>query len=353
MRGDGERRPWRFPAARSRSRHAQVRPARHYSRRHAISGHALRRRALVGPGMVDYEQDARSLARGRLALLPAACRQPDVPPGPIGQHRGPGQRPGAEFEPRHLLPQRRADGRGRRRQPHGNLPDRCPTGQPGAARPLALFPRFCGPQAGRVRHALQQPLLDELRAVDRGFLVVAGPPVGDRRANRRPSSLVGNSWEARVACLAAVADAAPGKLPPQATRPGLEKAASDGTPATAGLSSRGPLVTAFGPNPYGEGTLVRFWEQAGEGGDFTFICPAGWMSPRPALRFAGPADRRADRGLSPGRVPRDDPAHGPGEFHPLAADATITARAGASYTSPKRQRGQFVGVPSLALRASP
>jgi hypothetical protein len=88
-------------------------------------------------------------------------------------------------------------------------------------------------------------------------------------------SLVGNSWEARVACLAAVADAAPGKLPPQATGLALEKAASDGTPGTAGPSNRGLLVTAFGPNPYGAGTLVRFWEQAGGGGDFDVHLPPG------------------------------------------------------------------------------
>jgi hypothetical protein len=36
-----------------------------------------------------------------------------------------------------------------------------------------------------------------------------------------------------------------------------------------------PLVTAFGPNPYGEGTLLRFWEQAGDGGVFTIHLPRG------------------------------------------------------------------------------
>jgi hypothetical protein len=35
------------------------------------------------------------------------------------------------------------------------------------------------------------------------------------------------------------------------------------------------LVTAFGPNPYGEGTLLRFWEQAGDGGDFAVHLPPG------------------------------------------------------------------------------
>ncbi len=101
--------------------------------------------------------------------------------------------------------------------------------------------------------------------------------------NRREStasSLIGNSWEARVACLAAVADNSPGKLPPQATGLAIEKLASRGAPDTAkrpvaGLSSRGPLVTAFGPNPYGAGTLLRLWEQAGEGGALAVHLPRG------------------------------------------------------------------------------
>jgi hypothetical protein len=32
------------------------------------------------------------------------------------------------------------------------------------------------------------------------------------------------------------------------------------------LSRKGVLVTAFGPNPDGEGTLLRLWEQAGQDG---------------------------------------------------------------------------------------
>ena len=96
----------------------------------------------------------------------------------------------------------------------------------------------------------------------------------DRREST-PSSLIGNSWEARVACLAAVADAAPGKLPPQATGLAVEKLAVAGASSRGGPSSRGPLVTAFGPNPYGEGTLLRFWEQAGDGGAFAVHLPRG------------------------------------------------------------------------------
>ena len=48
-------------------------------------------------------------------------------------------------------------------------------------------------------------------------------------------------------------------------------------PVQAGieLSRKGVLVTAFGPNPDGEGDLLRLWEQSGEAG----VC---------AVRLPGP-----------------------------------------------------------------
>jgi hypothetical protein len=39
------------------------------------------------------------------------------------------------------------------------------------------------------------------------------------------------------------------------------------------LSSRGVRVTAFGPNPDGDGTLLRLWELAGSGGDCVVTLP--------------------------------------------------------------------------------
>ena len=62
----------------------------------------------------------------------------------------------------------------------------------------------------------------------------------------------------------------------------------------AGPSSRGPLVTAFGPNPYGEGTLLRFWEQAGDGGVFTVRLPRGMK-----VATAQPCDLRGQPTGSP------------------------------------------------------
>ena len=40
-----------------------------------------------------------------------------------------------------------------------------------------------------------------------------------------------------------------------------------------GLSRKGVTVTAFGPNPDGNGTLLRLWEQAGVSGDCTVTLP--------------------------------------------------------------------------------
>ena len=51
----------------------------------------------------------------------------------------------------------------------------------------------------------------------------------------------------------------------------------------AGLSVSRPgvLVTAFGANPDGEGTLLRVWEQAGVSGELTVELP-GRMNPATA-----------------------------------------------------------------------
>ncbi len=74
-------------------------------------------------------------------------------------------------------------------------------------------------------------------------------------------NLITPSWEARMPLVAAFADGPGGKLPPTAT--GLS------------LSRRGVLLTAFGDNPDGDGTLLRVWEQAGTSGELTVTLPAG------------------------------------------------------------------------------
>ena len=142
-----------------------------------------------------------------------------------------------------------------------------------------------------------------------------------------PSSLIGNSWEARVACLAAVADDAAGKLPPQAAGLVVEKLASPGpgpvrrvaglsgvpgTPGVPGIRENlvlrvpgtpgpGPLVTAFGPNPYGEGTLLHCGNRRAMAAFLRFICPAECAS-RLRSRAICAASRAGRRSRFPPRV---------------------------------------------------
>jgi hypothetical protein len=80
-------------------------------------------------------------------------------------------------------------------------------------------------------------------------------------SNDNEKNLISPSWEARIPLRGAFADGPGGKLPPTAT--GLA------------LSRRGVLLTAFGDNPDGEGTILRVWEQAGTAGELTVMLPAG------------------------------------------------------------------------------
>ena len=74
-------------------------------------------------------------------------------------------------------------------------------------------------------------------------------------------SLITPALEARYPLQAARADGPGGKLP--ATQQGLE------------LSRKGVLVTAFGRNPDGPGTVLRLWEYAGNSGACQVRLPAG------------------------------------------------------------------------------
>jgi hypothetical protein len=70
--------------------------------------------------------------------------------------------------------------------------------------------------------------------------------------NRFTNTIV-NPREARQPAVAAFAARPKGRLPAGAA--GLEP------------SMPGVLMTAFGANPHGSGTLLRLWEQAGGGGE--------------------------------------------------------------------------------------
>jgi len=75
------------------------------------------------------------------------------------------------------------------------------------------------------------------------------------------ASLVTPSLEMRHPVRTASADAPAGKLPSRQS--GLH------------VSRPGVLVTAFGSNPDGEGTLLRLWEQAGVSGELSVRLPGG------------------------------------------------------------------------------
>ena len=75
------------------------------------------------------------------------------------------------------------------------------------------------------------------------------------------TSLVTPGFNAKHPLVAAETDAPAGPLP--LSQSGLS------------LSRAGVLVTAFGPNPDGGGTVLRVWEQAGRAGELTVTLPAG------------------------------------------------------------------------------
>jgi len=69
------------------------------------------------------------------------------------------------------------------------------------------------------------------------------------------ANLVKNGWETRLPLLTGIADAPAAKLP--ANKSGIA------------VSGTGVLITAYGQNPDGDGTILRLWEQAGVSGNCT------------------------------------------------------------------------------------
>jgi len=74
-------------------------------------------------------------------------------------------------------------------------------------------------------------------------------------------SLITPALEHRNPSLATVGTGKGGSLPP--TQPGIQ------------LSNKGLQITAFGPNPDGEGTVLRIWEKAGKTGQTKITLPSG------------------------------------------------------------------------------
>jgi len=89
-------------------------------------------------------------------------------------------------------------------------------------------------------------------------------------------SLIVPSWEARLPLHAATVDGNEGNLPQKQT--GLS------------VSLPGVLITAFGQNPDGEGTLLRLWEQSGQSGECTVNLPIGMK-----IRTIQPVNLRGEK----------------------------------------------------------
>lgn len=97
------------------------------------------------------------------------------------------------------------------------------------------------------------------------------------------SSLIMPSLEMRYPVRCATADGPPGMLPESLT--GLT------------VSQPGTLVTAFGRNPDGTGTILRLWELAGFAGELTITFPANSK-----FTTAQPVNLRSEKTGDPVRV---------------------------------------------------
>jgi hypothetical protein len=82
----------------------------------------------------------------------------------------------------------------------------------------------------------------------------------DKQTPTAPN-LIQNSWEARVPLLTGTAEGTAGNAPAKNT--GIS------------ISGKGILITAFGGNPDGKGTVLRLWEQGGVSGSVTVTLPRG------------------------------------------------------------------------------
>lgn len=112
------------------------------------------------------------------------------------------------------------------------------------------------------------------------------------------SALYTPSMEARMPLLAARSTARPGKLPP--------------TQAGIIVSRRGVVVTAFGKNPDGPGTLLRVWEQAGHSGELTVAIP-GKFQHATAVNLRGER-AGAPLTISNGELTFNLPSYAPASF---------------------------------------
>jgi hypothetical protein len=117
--------------------------------------------------------------------------------------------------------------------------------------------------------------------------------------------LVVRSWEKRVPLLAVIAEGPAGD--PPTTRAGLGVS----RPGLS-VSRPGVLVTAFGGNPDGPGTLLRVWEQSGVGGDLTVTLPGNFHTASPVNLRGEPAGKPT--GIQDRKLVFKLPAYAPASY---------------------------------------
>jgi hypothetical protein len=93
-------------------------------------------------------------------------------------------------------------------------------------------------------------------------------------------SLITPNEEFRSPLVASIASGKPGKIP--ASMPGVK------------LSRKGILVTAFGPDPFGVGTILRLLEQSGDAGKCRITLPEGFK-----FKKAVPVNLRSEKAGNP------------------------------------------------------
>ena len=238
-----------------------------------------------GPGDHAPRQAGRSLARGRLDLPAVQGRRSRSSAWAGWARSSIRPRTSCPGRNRHLFgAQQRAD---RDSTPQGRGVGLCPIDHPlvslDAPGCWKYSKDFVPQQARGLRQPVQQPVDHELPPLERGHVDLARPPLG-RSTATTPESCAGHAVAGKPDSRfrRPWPTARPGKLPP--ARAGVE------------LSRRGVLVTAFGPNPDGDGHGAA---AVGAGRQVRAVRGAiargRCRQERPAGRPAGRSDRRAYR----------------------------------------------------------
>ena len=153
---------------------------------HPAARQPVSRPAVCRSRVGHRRQDRRPVAGGRVAGSSVQYRQPGFPAGPARIDRRPRQRYRARRQPRPVLPEHGRVHHRDRWQGRDSLSPRFPHGEPRPARRLALFAHIRRQARDGLREPLQQPVVHELRAMERRDVDLARPPLGYRGQRGRP-----------------------------------------------------------------------------------------------------------------------------------------------------------------------